>query len=271
MTLEKIEYLPLDKIVAAVQVRKEFSEDLIRGLMESMLAVGQLVPIRVRKEGDLYVIVDGERRYRAMKMAGTFTTIAAIVEGQDLAPAAVQHRQLVANCQREGLTAMETANAICELMRETGWTAAEVASKLGMSPANVSKALALTELPSEIQSKIDAGEIPASAGYDLSRVKDPAQQAALAAQVARGLTRDALTGIVKGNGTGQKQTTGGKTARFKVELPGGRSVTLVGAGLDNLETMIAWLEELVGKARKLRPKGVALATFVRILRDEAKA
>ena len=235
-----------------------------------MLAVGQLVPIRVRKEGDLYVIVDGERRHRAAKMAGNFTTLAAIVEGQDLAPAAVQHRQLVANCQREGLTAMETANAIRELMRETGWTATEVASKLGMSPANVSKALALTELPPEIQAKIDAGEIPASAGYDLSRVKDPAQQADLAAQVARGLTRDALTGIIKSNGTGRQPATTGRPSRFKAELSEGRTITVSGGGLDHPDTLIAWLEELLAKVRKLRPKGLALATIARLFRDEAK-
>jgi ParB family chromosome partitioning protein len=272
MAQEKIEYVPLDMIVATVQVRKEFSEESLRGLMASIMAVGLLVPIRVRKEGDLYVIVDGERRYRAAKMAGTFTTIAAIVEGQDLAPSAVQHRQLVANCQREGLTPMETAIAIRELMQETGWTAAEVASKLGMSQANVSKALALTELPPEIQAKVEAGEIPASAGYELNRIKDPAQQAALAAQIAGGqLTRDALTGIVRSNGTGNKAATTGKLARFKAELSGGRSVTVAGTGLDNLDTLIAWIEELLGKARKLRPKGLELATFVRILKDEAKA
>ena len=271
MNQENIEYLPLDKVVVTVQVRKEFSEESLHGLMDSLLAVGQLVPIRVRKEGDLYVIVDGERRYRAAKMASTFTTIAAIVEGQDLAPAAVQHRQLVANCQREGLTAMETATAIRELMREAGWTAAEVASQLGMSQANVSKALALTELPPEIQTKIDAGQIPASAGYDLSRIKDTSQQAALAAQVADGqLTRDALTGIVRSNGTGRQPATMGRPSRFKAELSEGRIVTVSGGGLDNLDILIAWLEELLAKVRKLRPKGLALATIARLFRDEAK-
>ncbi|MGA2253582.1 MAG: ParB/RepB/Spo0J family partition protein [Thermoguttaceae bacterium] len=271
MNEENIEYLPLDVVVATVQVRKEFSEESLRGLMESLLAVGQLVPIRVRKEGDLYVIVEGERRYRAAKMAGSFTTMAAIVEGQDLAPSAVQHRQIVANCQREGLTVMETAIAIRELMQATGWTAAQVASQLGMSQANVSKALALTELPPEIQAKVEAGEIPASAGYDLSRIEDHAQQTALATQVASGrLTRDALTGIVRSNGAGKKETTGGQVKRIRADLSGGRSVTVSGAGLDTPETLIAWLEELLGKVRKLRPKGLDLTTIVRIFRQEAK-
>ncbi|MGA2259247.1 MAG: ParB/RepB/Spo0J family partition protein [Thermoguttaceae bacterium] len=272
MTQEKIEYLPLDVIVATVQVRKEFSEEALRGLLASILAVGLLVPIRVRKEGDLYVIVDGERRYRAVKMAGTFATIAAIVEGRNLAPAEVQTRQLVANCQREGLTPMAVSIAIRELMQETSWTAAEVASQLGMSQANVSRALALTELPPEIQAKVETGEIPASAGYDLNRVKDPVKQAALADQIASGqLTRDALTGIVRSNGTGKMRSTGAKASRFRAELSGGRSVTVAGAGLDDLDTLIAWLEELLRKARKRRPKSLELARFARSLRGDAEA
>src|SRR5208337_4713433 len=112
----------------------------------------------------------------------------------------------------------------------------------GMSQANVSKALALTELPPEIQTKIDAGQIPASAGYDLSRINDTSQQAALAAQVADGqLTRDALTGIIKSNATGRKPTTLGKPARFKAELSEGRTITVSGGGLDHPDTLIAWL------------------------------
>lgn len=272
MTQEQIIYLPFAMILAAVQVRREFSEESLQGLKESLLAVGQLVPIRVRKEGDFYVIVDGERRFRAMQLAGTFETIAAIVEQQDLAPAAVCHRQLVANVQREGLSPLECSNALRELMGATGWSVRETATKVGISAASVAKLLTLTQLPPEILAHIESGRIPASAGYDLNRIADPAEQARLAEQLAQGqLTRDGLTGIVKSTGTGQKQTTGAKAARFKVELTGGRSVTLAGAGLDSLETLIAWLEELLGKARKLRPKGLELATFGRILADEAKA
>ena len=269
---DKIEHLPLDKVSTATQVRKEFPEEPLHGLMETLLAVGQRDPIHVRKEGDHYVILDGERRYRAMKMAGTFTTIAAIVEEQDLTPAAVQHRQLVANCQRENLTPMETATAIAELMEETGWMATEVAAKLGMSNANVSKLLALVELPPAVQMQIKQGAVPASAGYELSRIKDAGEQAALADQVANGqLTRDGLSGIIRRKGNQRKKDATESPARIKAELSNGRSVTLVGKGLDTLDTMIEWLEELLGHARKCRPRGLALGTFLRILKDEARA
>ena len=268
MSQETIVYLLLEMVVATVQARTEFSEESLRGLADTLNAVGQLAPIRVRKEGDLYVIVDGERRYRAAKMAG-FTTIAAIIEEQDLAPAAVRHRQLVANCH-ETLTPMDTANAVAELMQETGWSAAEVASKIGMSQTAISKLLKLKQLPPAIQSQIEDGKIPMSAAYELSRVADAGQQAALAADVANGLTRDGLTGIVKGNGTGINMPATGKAARFKAELSAGRTITVLGSGLDNIETLIGWIEELLARLRKLRPKGLALATIARQFRDEAK-
>ncbi len=84
------------------------------------------------------------------------------------------------------------------------------------------------------------------------------------------LTRDALTGIVKGNGTGKQPATTGRPSRFKAELSEGRIVTVSGGGLDNLDILIAWLEELLAKVRKLRPKGLTLATIARLFRDEAK-
>ncbi len=268
MSQEKIAYLLLDVVVATIQARTEFSEESLRSLADTLAAVGQLAPIRVRKEGDLYVIVDGERRYRAAKMAG-FTTIAAIIEEQDLAVAAIRHRQLVANCH-ETLTPMDTANAVAELMQETGWSAAEVAAKIGMSQATISRLLTLKQLPPPIQTQIKDGKIPASAGYELSRVVDAGEQEALAAQVANGLTRDGLTGIVKSNGTGHSRSLTEKASRFKAELGAGRSITAYGSGLDNLETLIGWLEALLARLRKLRPKGLELAAIARLFRDEAK-
>ncbi len=271
MTQEQIIYAPFALILAAVQVRREFSEESLRGLKESLLAVGQLVPIRVRKEGNFFVIVDGERRFRAMQMAGTFETIAAIVEQEELTPAAVCHRQLVANVQRDGLSPLENSNALRELMAATGWTVRETASQVGMSPSSIAKLLALTQLPPDIQAQIENGAISASAGYDLSRVADPAEQAKLAEQVIGGeLTRDAISGIVRSNDRSKGVAATNKPTRFKADLGAGRSIVVAGGGLDNPNMLIAWLEELLAKVRKLRPKGLSLATIARLFRDEAK-
>jgi ParB family chromosome partitioning protein len=269
---EKIEYLPLDKVEAASQVRKDFDEDSLRGLADSLLSIGQQQPIRVRRDGDVFVVVNGERRLRATRMTGVSTTIAAIVETHELDSVAVQQRQIIDNCQRDDLTPMEKSQAVKELMTQTGWTAAEAAAKLGFSRGTLSKLLALADLPESIQTQIREGIIPATAGYELARVTDAGQQAELAAKVATGeLTRDGLSGIVKRRQSAQSTAKSERSKRVRVDLGGSRSITVAGSGLDSLDTFIGWLEELLGKARKMRTRGLELGTFTRILKDEAKA
>ncbi|MGE4003400.1 MAG: ParB/RepB/Spo0J family partition protein, partial [Planctomycetaceae bacterium] len=109
MNNEQIQYLPIDKIKAEPQVRETFSEETIRGLAESMKELDQLQPIRVRKNGDWFVIVDGARRYYAAKLIAGRQRIAAIVEADGVGEAETLHKQLVANCQREDLSPLEKA------------------------------------------------------------------------------------------------------------------------------------------------------------------
>ena len=151
MNDEQIVYLPLEKIEATRQPRTEFSEQSLRGLADTMTQVGLLQPIRVRREGEIYVVVAGERRLRAAKMSGRFTTIGAIVEQDELNAAAILHRQMVENCQKEDLAPPDMARGIKELMEQTGGTAADVASKLGFTRGTVAKLLALVDLPESIQ------------------------------------------------------------------------------------------------------------------------
>jgi ParB family chromosome partitioning protein len=273
MTQERIEYIPIGDIEAAAQVRTEFSEESLQGMARSLLEVGQLQPIRVRREGDSFVVVDGERRVRAAKMTGKFTKIAAIIEERPLDAAEIEQRQIIANCQRDDLTPLEKARAIHDLMKLRGWNAGEVAAKLGFTGSMATKLLALVELPESIQALVAGGKIPASAGYELSRLGgDAAEQAALAEQIARGsLTRDGLSAIIKRRGAapaGEKPAT---ISRLRASLSGGRTVTLAGEGLTNIDALIGWLEELLSKARKLRPRGLELGTFARLLKDEAQA
>ena len=105
----------------------------------------------------------------------------------------------------------------------------------------------------------------------LVRIKDTSQQAALAVQVASGqLTRDALAGIVKVNGSDRHATATHKPTRFKAELSEGRIIVVSGGGLDTPEVLIAWLEEVLGKGPQAPPEGLTLTTIARLFRDEAK-
>jgi ParB family chromosome partitioning protein len=179
MPQERMIRLAVEKISAAKQVREQFDEESIAGLAATLKAQGQLQPVRVRKVGDKYILVDGERRYRAAKLAG-LAELDVIVEEQELTPAETTERSLVANCQREDLKPLEKARGIDSLMTETGWNASEVAQRLGMSNATVSRLLTLLTLSEEIQEQVASGKIAPSAAAELAKVKDADRRSDLA-------------------------------------------------------------------------------------------
>jgi len=267
MSREQIQYLSLDQIQTVSQVRTHFDEEAIHGLAISLKELGQLQPIRVRKVGDTYIVVDGERRRRAAPKAG-MTTIAVIIEEKDLNDGEVIQRQLIANCQREDLSAMEKARALQRLMETTGWNASQAAAKLGLSNATATRLLSLLSLPMALQQKVDQGQIAVSAAYELAKVSDADRQTELSQQVECGqLTRDMLTGTLKSERKEPSNAT--PPSRATAVLAPGRSITVTSNGLD-LERFIQRIEDLLAKARKVRPQGVELSTFIKMLRDQAK-
>ncbi|MEZ6100617.1 MAG: ParB/RepB/Spo0J family partition protein [Pirellulaceae bacterium] len=267
MPKDQIQQVPIDKVKANPQVRKEFSAESLDALAQSIRQVGLLFPIIVRAVDGVFVILDGERRYRAAIALG-WKAVPAIVTTDSLTEGEVIQRQLIANCQREGLSACEQSDAIASLMERTGWTQTEVAEHLGMSGATVTRLLALQVLPEPIREQVRAGKIAASAAYELARVGDAAKQQELAGQLASGkLTRDGLAGALK---AGRKKETPAKTSsRVTAKLGLNRAVTVVSESL-TLESFIEILEELLGRARKVRSQGVELATFCRMTADQAK-
>jgi ParB family transcriptional regulator, chromosome partitioning protein len=271
MSHEAIQYLATDNIECEAQVRQTFAEQPLIGLARSIQEVGLQQPLRVRAVDDRFIVVDGQRRLQAARLV-KLTEVPVIVEEKPLCNGEILHRQLVANLQRADLAPCERARGIKRLMEETGWPAREAAGKCGISGATASRWLALLELPEPLQARIDAGEIPESAGYLLKQVSDPDKRADLVAQMAAGqLSRDALASEVKTD----RPTTARKAGapgvnRATALLADGDSVTVVGTNL-TLDRMIDALSSVLGKIRKLRSRGVAdLAMACRLLREEAQ-
>lgn len=265
-----IQEIPLDLIDSGGNIRTGEHDEKIESMMQSMKSVGLLYPIRVHRMGTRYRPTDGFGRVICARRLG-WTVIAGIVESDDFSDVDSQLTALIANCQRTSFSDLDTASAVENLMRESGWNASETAAKLGFSNAKVSRLRELLALPEPIRDAIRAGKISSSSGVELSRIDDPIEQAMFAAKVASGeLTRDGLAGEVKRRRAPQSDKKGTAAPRITAALGNGRSVTLVGSGLTSLDALISWLEELLAKARKCRPKGLELGTFVRILRDEAK-
>lgn len=189
----------LDRIVADPnQPRVEFDPESLSRLASSLKQRGQLQPIRVRWDEalDRYVVVVGERRWRAAGLAG-LTSIACVVASGNAAPEEILEDQLIENCLREDLKPIEQAKAFRTLLTRLGISQRQLAERLQVSPPTITRALALLELPDSIQSSVDAGEIAPHTAYEISKIDDSAIQAKVAAQAAQGrLRRDDMREMV---------------------------------------------------------------------------
>ncbi len=178
----------LERIVADPnQPRGEFDADALERLASSLKQRGLLQPIRVRwdEANQQYVIVIGERRWRAAKLAG-MESMACIVVPGTATPEEILEDQLVENCLREDLKPVEQARAYQSLMHRLGLSQRALAEKLDVSQGQIMQSLKLLELPDPIRESIDEGKIAPSIGYEIAKVADPEQQMELAEQVARG-------------------------------------------------------------------------------------
>jgi ParB family chromosome partitioning protein len=267
MSTEQIQYPALEQITTAPQIRKRFDPEIVAAMSRSLRELGQLQPIRVRRLGDKFVIVDGELRYRAAKMAG-FSTMAVIIEEKELCEGEVIHRQLVSNCHRANLNDVEKAKAIELLMKETGWNATQTAAKLGFANSTITKLLSLLLLPEPIQQRIRACELPATAGYDLSRISDAGEQEALAGRVIDGeLTRDGLSGAIKVRKRNHhaRKNSARRCSRITAKLENRQSVTVSAPALD-LSSFVAILETLLGHAHEALTEGLTLDGLLKRLK-----
>jgi len=149
------------------QPRRNFDEEALEELTESIREHGVISPITLRKNDDgTYMIIAGERRYRASKMAGLNTIPAYIRTAKD---EQVMEWALIENIQRDDLDAIEIALAYQRLMDEYQLTQEKMSERVGKKRATVANYLRLLKLPAEIQmgiqqKKIDMGHARALAG-----------------------------------------------------------------------------------------------------------
>jgi ParB family transcriptional regulator, chromosome partitioning protein len=192
--------IPVDRIINDLdQPREEFDEESLARLAGSLRTRGQLQPIRVRwDEGrGKYVIVCGERRWRAAKMAGLTTLSCVIMEGP-AGPGELLALQLIENAVREDLRPIEQAKSYRALMDLHRWTTRELAAELAIDAGGVTKALALLDLPAAVQAQVELGGLAASTAYEVSKLPDAETQAEVAhAAVEQQLTRSEVAEVVK--------------------------------------------------------------------------
>ena len=183
---KQIQDIELNKIVPnRYQPRREFSDDSIKELAETLDKDGLLQPIVVREDGeDHYEIIAGERRYRAAKSLG-WETIPAIVKNMDDDQAA--SLALIENLQREDLNPIDEAKAYTNLMKLNDLTQTALAKDMGKSQSYVANKLRLLKLDDDVQKALIEGKITARHGRALLNLSEDDQERVLKEIEEKGL------------------------------------------------------------------------------------
>ena len=155
------------------QPRKQFNEDALQELADSIKENGVIQPIIVSKRGKGYRIVAGERRWRASRLAG-LTVIPAIV--RDLTDQQTMEQALIENIQRQDLNPLEEAFAMDNLMKEHGLTQEALAKKLGKSRPAIANTLRLINIDESLQDFIRNGDLSAGHARALLAISDREEQ-----------------------------------------------------------------------------------------------
>lgn len=151
-----IELDPSDIRPNPKQPRHTFNEDALQELAESIRRDGVQEPVLVRKAGDHYELISGERRVRASILADKklIPAVCREVSDRDMLKLG-----LIENIQREDLNAMETAQGYQDLMDEFGWTQEQVSHEVGKKRATVANMLRLLNLPETVQAMVADGSL----------------------------------------------------------------------------------------------------------------
>lgn len=178
------------------QPRREFNEESLRELADSIAQIGIVQPITLRDTGDgFYTIIAGERRWRACQMAGLERVPAYIrtVDDENMMEMA-----LVENIQRQDLTALEVALAYQHLIEQYGLTQEQLSEKVGKNRATVTNYLRLLKLPAPIQVALKERQIDMGHARALLSLDDPKAQLHLFDEmVANGLSVRRVEEMVK--------------------------------------------------------------------------
>jgi len=164
-----------------VQPRRFFDEKALQELSESLRTQGVLQPVVVKKAGNEFILIAGERRYRAARISGLEEIPAIVIEGKD--ESEMLQMALVENMQREDLNPLEMAEAFRQLMDEAGLTQNQLASQVGKSRAAVANVLRLLTLPEKIKQMLREGQLSEGHARAILALDTDVAQARLAERI----------------------------------------------------------------------------------------
>lgn len=218
------------------QPRREFDEEALQELANSIKELGIVQPITLRQiEEDRYQIIAGERRWRASQLAG-LTSIPAYI--RTISDENVMEMALVENIQREDLNAVEIALAYQHLLDNTGMTQEKVAERVGKKRATVANFLRLLKLPAQVQMALQKKEIDMGHARALLSLDDTKQQIRIFKEIVKqGYSVRKVEEIIQQLKAGEKPETASK-----------KQAALLPQGIENERRRI---EQLTGQRVKL--------------------
>ncbi len=167
------------------QPRKAFDPTALQELADSIEKHGVIMPIIVNKSGDRYMIIAGERRYRASKLAG-LTKVPVIIKNYN--ERQIKEISLIENLQREDLNPIEAANAMQSLMKDYGLTQEDLADRIGKSRPSIANTLRLLNLAPEVKKMVETGALSAGHARALISVPESDQK-----KMANAIAKDGLS------------------------------------------------------------------------------
>jgi ParB family chromosome partitioning protein len=162
------------------QARREIPPEQLAELAESIRSEGLLQPVVVRRHGEKFTLIAGERRWRAFQQLQIKSIPARVIEASDASAAVLG---LIENLQREGLNPIDEAHGYASLIRDFDLTQETAAGRVGKSRASVANALRLLALDAEIQGFVARNLLSAGHAKVLLGVEDPGRRAVLARRV----------------------------------------------------------------------------------------
>jgi ParB family chromosome partitioning protein len=258
----------LDKIIVHDQARKIFDEDEDRRLGENIKQYGLLQPLLVKRRGELFDLVAGERRLRAMKMVGITECQVIVLKDMDAGDTEVV--QWIENAQRADLLPTEKAHALLGIKMKRGWNNKQCAEHLHMKDASlVTRYLSFFDTIPAVREAAEAGKIGPAAWYQISLLPESDQSGLLELHLS-GLPTAQIAEISRKKRQPGSPRSALKVSRIKCQVPGKGATIVVSGEAISLGDMIEAMTELLKEAKKASERGLDAKTFERVCRDLAK-
>lgn len=240
--------------------RQSRDPEYITRLATDLKARGMRHPIYAIRKGDKLEVLTGETRRLAAQQAGLDAVPVEVLD-RPLTPSETMLERLLENELRSDFSPLEKAGIYAELMRLNGWSQAELAKSVHVSPGEVSKVLAVSKrLPADLQEKVASGELCPTIAYQLSRLSDPATMRELAEKAMKGLLkRDSAEAQVS-------RLLGKRAKKAKpIKARTGRGIAAVIPDLD-YDAVLGELTTLVDAVKKAQKHGLPLSSLPSLLR-----